>query len=226
MGGTAAMNLRDEALLTALFCRAMRDAGDALFEMTGRTVEIAAPEMRRCTPSQVLELAGGADALVVSVYVGITGGIRGHALLVLPVVGALRLADRLVGDMVEDSRLPASPVDAGDPFAAPAGLPELDDLRRSALLELGNVTIAAALNELGDHLGSPIHPTVPEAVTEYAGAVLDAVLLDLVSTADDVLAARTVFVEGADTVDGMLLVLPRSDSLGDLVSAARAPRWP
>ncbi len=226
MADATAMTLRDEALLTALFCRAMRHAGDALFEMTGRTVEIATPEMRRCTPSEVLELAGGADALVVSVYVGITGGISGHALLVLPVVGAFRLADRLVEDLLEGDCRPAPLADAADPFVALAGLPELDDLHRSALLELGNVTIAAALNELGDHLGSPIHPTVPEAVTEYAGAVLDAVLLDLVSAADDVLAARTVFLEGADTVDGTLLVLPRSDSLSDLVSAAGMPRWP
>lgn len=208
MQDATSLTLMDEAILTGIFCRAMRHAGDALFEMSGRTVAITTPELRRCSPSEVLELAGGPDALVVAVHVGVFGGISGHALLVLPVGGALRMADRLlegIGETVEHHEL--GPV------------PELDEMERSALLELGNVTIAAALNELGEHLGEAIHPTVPEAVIEFAGAVLDAVLLDLLQASDEVLAARTLFLEGSDTVDGTLLVLPQADSLRSLAHA-------
>ena len=202
------LNLRDEAILAALFRRALRQAGDAMFEMSGRAVAISAPEFRRCTPGEAIALAGGPDAPVVAVYVSVSGGISGHALLVLPISGALRLAARLLASLAR------SPEPRGaDAFA------ELDALAQSALLELGNVTIAAALNAVGDRMGVPVHPSVPVLVTEFAGAVLDSGLVDLLAESHEVLASRTLFVEGADTFDGTLLLLPRPESLRHLLAA-------
>ena len=97
-----------------------------------------------------------------------------------------------------------------------------DELELSALQEAGNVTISAFLNELGMHLHEPVQPTPPQIVIEMAGAVLDAVLLDLVSDADQVLAARTTFSEGGRAIDGTLFVLPRSESLRVLLDALGA----
>ena len=65
-------------------------------------------------------------------------------------------------------------------------------------------------------------PTPPQVVIEMAGAVLDAVLLDLVSDADQVLAAKTTFSEGGRDIDGSLFVLPRADSLRVLLDALGA----
>jgi chemotaxis protein CheC len=99
---------------------------------------------------------------------------------------------------------------------------DYDELELSALQEAGNVTISAFLNELGTHLNEPVMPTPPQVVVEMAGAVLDAVLLDLVSDADQVLAAKTTFSEGGQAIDGTLLVLPRADSLRVLLDALGA----
>ena len=55
-----------------------------------------------------------------------------------------------------------------------------------------------------------------------AGAVLDAVLLDLMNDTDQMLAARTTFSEGGRAIDGGLLVLPRADSLRVLLDALGA----
>ncbi len=207
----APLSHRDEALLAALFQRALRQAGDAMLEMSGRSVRISAPEFRRCTADEAIALAGGPDAPIVAVYVQVGGGISGHALLALPISGALRLATRLLDGL-------ATPTD----HTRDGVLPELDDLERSALLELGNVIIAAALNALGDRLGEPVHPSVPVLVAEYAGAILDAVLLDLLAESRDVLASRTIFLEAGNTIDGTLLVLPRPESVRRLVGAAEA----
>jgi chemotaxis protein CheC len=72
------------------------------------------------------------------------------------------------------------------------------------------------------HLHEPVQPTPPQVVIEMAGAVLDAVLLDLVSEADQVLAAQTTFSEGGRAIDGTLLVMPRADSLQVLLEALGA----
>ena len=72
------------------------------------------------------------------------------------------------------------------------------------------------------HLREPVQPTPPQVIIEMAGAVLDAVLLDLVTEADQVLAAKTTFSEGGRAIDGTMFVLPRPDSLQVLLDALGA----
>ena len=92
----------------------------------------------------------------------------------------------------------------------------------SALQELGNVTIGAFMNEIGMHLHEPVHPTVPQAVIEMCGAILDGVLMDLAASGEEILAARTVFAENGRKVDGTFLILPRQASLDVLLNAVGA----
>jgi chemotaxis protein CheC len=151
--------------------------------------------------------------VVLAVYVGIFGSIEGHAVLLFSPLDAHRLAQILLAGLLGPGELPMAP--SGDVLA-------YDELELSALQEAGNVTISAFLNELGMHLHEPVQPTPPQIVIEMAGAVLDAVLLDLVSDADQMLAAKTTFSEGGRAIDGTLLVLPRADSLRVLLDALGA----
>lgn len=196
-----------ESVLKTTFSRAMVRAGEALGEMSGHEIAVDAPDVRRCTAADVITLAGGPSAVVVGVYVGIMGSLSGHALLILPPDGARRLARILLDGISE----PAD-VEAGDPLA-------FGDLELSALQEVGNVTISAFLNEIGRHLAEPVTPTVPQAVVEMAGAILDGVLMDLMMESDQILAARTTFREGDVKVDGALLILPRPAPLIVLLDA-------
>ncbi len=201
-----------ETVLAHTFARAMARAGAALGQMSGHVISVAAPEVQRCSPSDVIDMAGGPETVVVGVYVGICGALSGHALLMLPPWGAHRLAHLLLEGFVGPGGGPA-PSDASLQF---------DELEISALQEVGNVTISTFLNELGMHLHEPVTPTVPQAVVEMAGAILDAVLTDLSMQSDQILAARTTFVAGVDEIEGALLVLPRPDSLGDLLDSLGA----
>jgi chemotaxis protein CheC len=158
-------------------------------------------------------MAGGPEAVILAVYVGIFGSLQGHALLLFAPADAHRLAQILLAGLLGPGELPMEPT---------SNELDYDELELSALQEAGNVTISAFLNELGTHLNEPVMPTPPQVVVEMAGAVLDAVLLDLVSDADQVLAAKTTFSEGGQAIDGTLLVLPRADSLRVLLDALGA----
>jgi chemotaxis protein CheC len=199
----------EERVLARTFANGLMRAGLALAEMTGHEIIVASPAVRRCSPADVIAMAGGPDTVVVGIYLGISGSLSGHALLMLPPEGARRLARILIEGI-------AQPADgdegAGDPLV-------FDPLEMSALQEVGNVTISAFLNELGMHLHEPVLPSVPQAIVEMAGAILDAVLVDLSLDADQVLAARAAFIEGYDAIEGTLLVLPRPESLGALLEA-------
>lgn len=199
----------EETVLSHTFAHGLMRAGLALAEMTGHEIIVAAPDVRRCSPADVIAMAGGPDKVVVGIYLGIGGSLSGHALLMLPPDGARRLARILLEGVVVPAGDGAPP---GDPFV-------LDPLEISALQEVGNVTISAFLNELGMHLHEPVLPSVPQAVVEMAGAILDAVLVDLSLEANQVLAARAAFIEGYDAIEGTLLVLPRPESLGALLEA-------
>ena len=169
--------------------------------------------LRRCSAEDVLAMAGGPESIVLAVYVGITGSLQGHALLLFSPSDAHRLAGILLAGLLGPGELPME--STTDPL-------QYDELELSALQEAGNVTISAFLNELGTHLHEPVMPTPPQVVIEMAGAVLDAVLLDLVNDGDQVLAAKTTFSEGGRDIDGSLFVLPRADSLRVLLDALGA----
>jgi chemotaxis protein CheC len=191
----------------------MKRAGEAMGSMSGQIIEVQTPILRRCTAAEVLAIAGGPDALVLAVYVGIKGSLSGHSLLLFSPRDAHRLAQILLAGLLGPGELPME--ESGDVLV-------FDELELSALQEAGNVTISAFLNELGMHLHEPVHPTPPQVLIEMAGAVLDAVLLDLCSEVDQVLAAKTTFSEGGLAIDGTLLVLPRADSLPVLLDALGA----
>lgn len=202
----------EETILTRTFAHGLMRSGLALAEMTGHEILVAAPDVRRCSPADVIAMAGGPDPVVVGIYLGISGSLSGHALLMLPPEGARRLA-RILLDGFTGAADESPGTD--DPLS-------FGQLEISALQEVGNVTISAFLNELGRHLPEPVLPSVPQTVVEMAGAILDAVLLDLSGETDAVLAARAAFIEGYDAIEGTLLILPRRESLGTLLEALGA----
>ncbi len=197
----------EDRLVAALFSRAMRSAGSALAEMSGQAVTIETPHVARMSPTEVVDLAGGPGAPMVGVYLGMVGGLSGHCLVLLPPDGAHRLASILI---------------TGEPGDLPDDLLSFDEMEISALQELGNVTIGAFMNEIGMHLHEAVHPTVPQAVVEMCGAILDGILLDLEAAGEDLLAARTVFRENDRSISGAFLVLPRQASLDVLLNALGA----
>lgn len=211
MTGSPSSNIWRPDLAT-VFATALAKAGDAVAAMSGHSVTIEPADVRLCRAADVIEDAGGPDTIVAGVYVGITGSLHGHALMLLSPKGARRFAEILLDGMVEP----------GEALAGPDGDLALGPMEASALQELGNVTISACLNELGTYLEEPVHPTVPQAIVELAGAILDAVLLDLIAEVDQVLAARTRFTMGGEAVDGTILILPDARSLEVLAGAVAA----
>lgn len=198
--------------LERTFERAMGAAGRALADMSGQAIQVVATEVVRTAAHRVVDTAGGAGTVVVGIYLGITGSLDGHALLVLQPDGARRLAALLL----EGFATPR-PVELDE-----LGMARLDELELSALREVGNVTVGAFLNEVGRHLEEPVVVTVPVAVSDMAGAILDGVLADLTSDIDEVLVVRTSFINNGDTIEGAVLVLPRQESLVALTAALGA----
>lgn len=167
--------LEDPALLAA-FADGLQGAASSCEEMFGGRLHVSSSEVRRLTATDVLISAGGPEVAVAAVYVGFSGRLSGHAVLMLPADDARSLARIALGALADGTY-------AGSASIGTAGMTALE---RSALEEIGNVAVSAVLNRLGDHLGEAIHPTVPVFAYDMAGAVLDAIVSD-VAGGDDML---------------------------------------
>lgn len=200
-----------ETDLVATFATAMLEAGRVLAEMSGRPIRISAPSVRHCPPDEVVAMVGGPQKIVVGVYLGVFGALSGHALLVLEPNCAHRLAGLLL-ESLDGARI-GGPLDTG----------ALAEIEASTLGEIGNVTVSAFLNTLALGSPAPLQPTPPQVVVEMAGAIVDAVVVDLLVDRDRVLAAHTVFHDGDEEVQALLLILLQPSELQDLLAAPDPP---
>lgn len=194
---------RDPALLAAFAMGLKAAATDCTTMSLGRMV-VSSSEVRHLSPAEVVMSAGGPEVPVVAVYVGFSGSICGHGVLMLPVADAPHLASAVLDGLTNG--VSTSTADGSG----------LTALQRSAIEELANVAISSVLDRLGDQVGSQIHPTVPVFVFDMAGSVLDAIISDVIATDDLVLAARTTFSRDGRDVTGVLLVVPARGSSGDV----------
>jgi chemotaxis protein CheC len=174
----------------------MGHAATALSQLTGDRVELRVPRVTVTDIAEVPELLGGAEQLVVGVTLRILGDARGNILLIFPQESARQLLARLLG--------------------AAAGGEELDEIAVSTLKEVGNILASAYLNALGSLLHLTMIPSIPLLANDMAGAVVDAVLIELSQEGDLALMVETEFcgeVPGQEAIRGHFFLLPDAASL-------------
>lgn len=175
MGMTAAQL---EQVFSVVAEKGIPTAAQSLSTMLGRPVRVEVPRITKVPITQVSEQIGGAEQLVVAVYLLALGDITGHILLILPHAGALRLVDMLLEQ--------------------PEGTTtQLTPLEESALGEVGNVSASMLLNAIASVLGIEARPSPPAVIVDMAGAILDIVVGSVGQTQDEMILMETSF-QGPD----------------------------
>lgn len=187
----------DFQVLQGIIEQGLRDASLGLSAMTTGSITLDRPNIACLPLSIVPNVAGGPAAVVVAVYLGITGDMSGHLMLLFSEESARQVVDILCG--------------------YPAGtVRELDPMAHSALAEAANICGSHFLNALSNHTGLTIIPTAPSVVTDMAGAILQTVVADLFLGGDEALVVETGF---NGSVRGHFLLMPDQDSMARLVAA-------
>ncbi|MGC8487895.1 MAG: chemotaxis protein CheC [Clostridia bacterium] len=123
----------------------------------------------------------------VSAMLGIEGANPGTIALVLSVDAAEGLAGLMLGE---------------------AHAVALDDLARSALAEVANITGATFLNTLAETLDSRLVPTVPHVLEAPLQVILERMIPPEVRDTEHIPVVNTVFQIGAQAIAGFLLIFP------------------
>ncbi len=172
-------------------------AGRALSEIMNHEISIFAPEVRMGTRSDACDAVGGEEALVLGAYLGVTGEINAHVMLLFPVERALECVDLML-------------------LQAPGTTTGLDEMAASAIGELGNIIGSAFVNALGDHTNLVLHPTPPTIVNDIAIALVESVYAEILSLGGEVTMIDTVFKDARGQTAGLLMIAPDSAGLNVL----------
>ena len=161
-------------------------ATTALSQMlNGRLFQLVVPDAQMLPFTEAAEYMGGAEQVVVGIFIVISGDVKGHMAFLQPLESALVLLRLLTG--IEQ--------------------PELDELGRSALQELGNIMVTSYLNALSTMTNLLMVPSVPGLAIDMAGAVWESVLAGAQVT-DEVTVIRTRFSADGEDIEGHILFLP------------------
>jgi len=157
-------------------------------------VEMYVPDVSLMPLADIPDLLGGAEKVVVGVYIKAPGVVSFYMVFLLNQESAGALIAELAG---VETRIEEA-------------------FGRSVLLEVGNIIMAAFLNALSYMTNLTFLPTPPQLAVDMAGAVLGTVLADANVAEDYILVLKTAFATAAGKIEGSFLIIPDMDSL-DLV---------
>lgn len=184
---------KDEiAIWTWLVSRGIADSLSGLSQMVGQELSVTSLDLKQYPAKEAAMLLGGPENIVVGIYLTIEGDASGHIMLIHEPKIALELIDLQMGLPAGSTRL-------------------LEDMERSVLAEMGNITGSFFLNAVADANNLSLTPSPPVVMIDYAGAILGIALTKIMQEQDDVLMIKATFGTDDRQIDGTFMVLPTSD---------------
>lgn len=174
-----------------LLRNAMRRVAQGLSEMINQPITGNAPRIKQIPIAQVATNAGAPDAEMVGIYLRIESGLRGQAIMILPLTFALNLIDMVMANPRGSSQ-------------------SLGMVERSALGEVGNLTLSYFLNAvvaLTDE-AEMLQPSPPVVMVDMLGAILSIIAAPAAFMSDSLLVIETIFQDVARSIWVRLWILP------------------
>ena len=93
---------------------------------------------------------------------------------------------------------------------------EIDDMDRSAAIEIGNIMISAFLDATAELLGIIMLPSPPALAIDMAHAAFESIVAQVATDVNDVLIFNTELTSEAPPVYGSIYMLPNVELAGQL----------
>jgi chemotaxis protein CheC len=169
-------------------------AATALSQMVGQSVDLAVPVLQLVPVGDVPTVFGGPETLVAAVYTRLLGDLGGAILL-----AAHRDASLALIDLMRNR---------------PPGTTKSFGREEQALLtHIASIVVSAYLAAIGRLADLSLMPAPPSFALDMAGAILEAVTLEVGMKADCAILVVTRFFEHSSPVDMHLFFLPDPESL-------------
>lgn len=182
------------------------NAATALSKLLNKKIEMKVPNVKIVSFDEMVDLAGGADNVVASVFLRIEGDAPGSMFFVLPLPQATHFIQQMIGD-------------SNFSFESPP----YNEMALSALQELGNILSGSYLTALSDFTHLSLYPSVPALGFDMVGAIISFGLIEHSQVCDYVIVIDTALNEEdslvPECVRGHFFLLPDPNSFSTLFSA-------
>lgn len=181
------------------------NATTALAELINCKVDMMVPQVRLLEFSELGEILGGEEQVLVGIYLGVEGDIDGSMMFTLPEKSGLHLVNKLMSGMLGIAERNVDEMQFGE-------------MEISAMKEVGNIITGAYLNALSSLTNMMIYPSPPELGIDYAGALLSVPAAEFGIMGDKILLIQTKFSDDID-LDGYFILIPDMDSYQKILHA-------
>jgi chemotaxis protein CheC len=192
--------------LTDLQLDALREVGGigaghaatALSQLVDRPIALEVPRIEVLKLSEVPTVFGGPETLVGAVYARMLGDISGGILFVAGREAALALVDLMHGHDVGTAK-------------------SMGHDEEALLLHISSIVISAYLAAVARLADLDVLPSGPILAFDMAGALLEAVVLEVGMEGSEAMLVHTAFVDEGKVVEAALFFVPNPESLSVLL---------
>lgn len=179
------------------------NAMTALSQMLQCKVDMRVPQVRLLDFSEVGEMMGGEELIMVGVFLGVEGDITGSMMFMVEEQTARHLIKKITMGML------------------PSGS-EFEEMGLSAMKEVGNIITGAYLNSLSTLTNLKIFPTPPALTVDMAGAILSVPAIQFGVFGDKILLIQSQFSDEIQ-LDGYFILIPDMESYAKILTALGLP---
>ena len=178
------------------------NAATSLSSLLGKAVGMSVSKVLPMPFNEIIEHVGGAERMILTVFVRIEGGISGNMLFAVDISDARALVRHMTGASEEEG---------------------FSEMGISVLNEVGNIVIGSYITAMSDFLGFELHPSVPSLAMDMAGAILAFCLSETGRSGDTALLIEGALSRGGGprSKEGAsrLFLLPDPNSYNKMITA-------
>lgn len=174
------------------------NAATSLSELIGQLVRIQRPEVRIMGYNEAIEWIGGPEPITAGVLVKMSGQLSGIMLSVQQLDFVNLVLESMMDQHIDD-------------YA------ELDDISKSALIEVGNIMISTFINALSGLTGLEINLTVPAFTVDMQGAIMTVPMAEYGGQSNYIMTIGGNFLCNGKEIPCRLLLSPDIRSLNFLL---------
>jgi chemotaxis protein CheC len=174
-------------------------AATALSTLLQQEIQMKVPRVRIASFDEIADIIGGAEQIVIGVFLRTVGEIPGNIFFLLSLDSAKRLLDSILGGN-----------EHSDSFS---------DMEISAISEVGNILASSYISSMSDFIRKEIQVTVPAVSIDMAGAILSVGLIPMGEIGDLALVVETELLYGNREIEGYLFLLPDPGTIETIFQA-------
>lgn len=176
------------------------NATTALSQLINTKIDMTVPKVELLEFSELAEVVGSAEELVVGILLNLSGDIEGMMMFIMDSEAARRVLNKLLNKELQTEA-------------------SFDDMELSALKEIGNIISGAYLSALSSLTNLSIIESVPYMAIDMAGAILSVPAIAFGELGDRALLIESEFNQTEYSVNGFFILIPTEESYGRIITS-------